>query len=1850
MILNIPFTAPDKNNRTYDFSEYDNHGTVENNTFWNSTAGYDGFGAFEFDGVNDYINISDSDSLDDMNELTVAVWVYPKSEDANNKPIVFKRFTYFISSVRTNHETCPSKWVLAVENLTSDVSDVCNEHNNATIELNKWQFIVGTYNGSELRLYKNGSLEAISNLTGKVDDTDNPIIMGSHYDQGSFNGIIDEVKIWNRSLSVHEISLLYNNRTNITHNNATNILGNWSVKATPIDEHGLNGSSVTSNVVPITTAPPSLDSILLNATTTSNMTTDNLTAHPTGATSPQGGSVYLNYNWYNDAVSDTLLNIPSTAPDANNITYDMSGYDTHGTVYNATWNATAGHNGSGAYMFDGGGDVIDFGDVDALQITGDVSFGAWIKIASPSNQDGIITTGRFNNESNMTNVNYLMWLNTASGTDIRYVHEYEEGSNEDHTFNVDLDNNKWYHVFIVRDVSQDIVKLYLNGMQADTPFEYTNDPTNGTVNNLYVGMDVNTYNTFDGVIDDVRIYNRTLTPDEVMLLYGNNTNITHYSATEAGNNWTVKVTPIDDQGINGTGILSNGVNISPNTPPELTSVAINATSASNLSTNNITSYVTGASDDDGDSVQLNYNWYVNGASDAVMNMPFTSPDHDARDYDTGMTYDLTGNENHGTVYNATWNATAGYDGFGAFDFDGSNDYIDIGKDSSLDFVDELTISAWVKFAGANLADLDTIISKGNTLSNDLVFQWIEAGGSNSLRFRLDADGSQNTVDTSNPLEADRWYHLVSVYNGTDIIWYINGTLDASESLTGTIDTADSTLKIGSGGDASDYAVRFFNGTIDEVKVWNRSLSSHEIALLYNNRSNITHNNATAGAENWTVKVTPIDSWGINGTQAWSNDMNVTDMFYSLYNQTPAGMPHQIVNISEPINPNQNLTIRVNATNLGGTISTVWIVIWETVKSAGDIMWQGVMSLVDGLWQIDIPVNESYPNMTNFTVYVNDTQNITYEIDSNFSVNAPPTITSVALNLTSDLNHTSDNLTAYPTGQTDPNGHSVKLNYNWYRDGVTDTILNMPMTAPDRNNYTYDTSGLDNNGHVMNAKWNKTAGHDGLGAFEFNEDGVINISSPNEFPTSEGTISLWAKFGKWDGYDNIIDMRNGDENSNRITFERNDGLGICSNPSDNAIHFVIFNAAVDDYSAVCPDTEFQTGSWYHIVGTWNSTTISVYVNGTLDRNETASGLPESPANDVLIGGTATWANRLFNGTIDDVRIYNRSISAHEVALLYNNITNITHNNATSGADNWTVKITPIDEYGLNGSAVWSNDVNITKMVLSVYNQTPTNLPHITVNDTAPINPYQNLTIKINATNLGGSISTVWIVIWQTIKSAGDILWQGIATLVGDFYEVEIPVNYSYPEGQVNYTIFANDSDNVTTELEGNFSVNQAPTLTSLMLNATTKGNKTIDNLTAHPTGASDPDEDSIQINYNWIINETSDTVLNMPFTSPDKNNQTYDFSGYDNHGNVTNATWNKTAGYDGFGAFEFDGNGHISAGKVLENNISFTITAWIKKKGDWNIEEFVASQYRYYTATNQSGFFLGNFYEHTFYVFGEENTTGILKNCKIEASEPSSEEWHHIAGTFKTGEIKYYVDGIDTGTPIGDCNFNLTMDPSFALEIGRRSNDPINTWHFNGTIDEVKIYNRSLSANEIALLYNNRTNITHNNATSGAENWTVKATPIDEWGLNGTSVWSNSVNITDMSLELYNQTPTNIPYITVNDTEPVNPYQNLTTRINTTNVGETVNTVWIVIWETVKSSGDVLWQGVTNLVDLYEITVPVNYSYPGGVVNYTIYANDSYNVTTELEGNFSVNQAPAISFVILNATTIWSLSPHLTRIM
>ena len=181
------------------------------------------------------------------------------------------------------------------------------------------------------------------------------------------------------------------------------------------------------------------------------------------------------------------------------------------------------------------------------------------------------------------------------------------------------------------------------------------------------------------------------------------------------------------------------------------------------------------------------------------------------------TVDLSGNANHGTVANTAW-ITAGKYGK-ALAFNGTNAIVTVSDSASLRLMAGMTLEAWVNPSAASPAWRD-VIYKGNdnyylegSSTNGGV---IAAGGTFA--------GANATLYGSSALPVNAWSHLAATYDGAFLRLYVNGTQISSQALTGAIATSNNPLQIG--GD-SLYG-QFFQGAIDEVRIYNRALAQAEI--------------------------------------------------------------------------------------------------------------------------------------------------------------------------------------------------------------------------------------------------------------------------------------------------------------------------------------------------------------------------------------------------------------------------------------------------------------------------------------------------------------------------------------------------------------------------------------------------------------------------------------------------------------------------------------------------------------------------------------------------------------------------------------------------------------------------------------------------------------------------------------------------------------------------------------------------------------------------------------------------------------------------------------------------------------
>lgn len=181
----------------------------------------------------------------------------------------------------------------------------------------------------------------------------------------------------------------------------------------------------------------------------------------------------------------------------------------------------------------------------------------------------------------------------------------------------------------------------------------------------------------------------------------------------------------------------------------------------------------------------------------------------------GNADDETGNGHDGTVINATLTNDRDGNSNSAYFFNGTNATISCGAFSGYS---ELSVSFWINLG--SVSGVRSIMAFGTTLigmiNDKIVWQ------ANGL--------GDNTVNGTSSLTTGIWYHVVVVHFGTganETLIYLNTNTD--DDGQDSDDPATGNLYIGS----QTGTIRFFSGTIDDIRVYNRPLTTDEITDLYN---------------------------------------------------------------------------------------------------------------------------------------------------------------------------------------------------------------------------------------------------------------------------------------------------------------------------------------------------------------------------------------------------------------------------------------------------------------------------------------------------------------------------------------------------------------------------------------------------------------------------------------------------------------------------------------------------------------------------------------------------------------------------------------------------------------------------------------------------------------------------------------------------------------------------------------------------------------------------------------------------------------------------------------------------------
>jgi hypothetical protein len=854
-ILNIPFEKINgtTSSNTWDYSGHSNNGSEVGGILWNATGGYNGKGAYEFDGIDDQLTFPVS--VASLDELTFSCWIRPLELPfpINEQQIIIAHdIGPGRAAALSIRDTSGTMFVAFSPNASDTPNEVTSMIGNWIA--GEWHNVVGVFSlvTNNISLYLDGNLNASTlNSSFTFDDAPGSVTVGLS-GPSKFNGTIDDCTIYSRALSPEQILALYNNRTDLIVFNETTIGDNWSACVTPNDGTE-DGSQVCSSNVTILNAQPSISNIVLNTTNVStNDTSQNLTLY-FDASDTDGDSIFNITNWLVDDKSITLLNMPFEKINSTttNNAWDYSGYGNNGSEQGGVvWNSTGGRDGRGAYSFDGSNDYISVPNGVAVNIYTPFTVSLWTKNdVNPSNFDMILSTVSTTGWAD----GYGMYYSGSS--EVRFFVDAYSSNFVAAT----LTATKWNHLVGKWDGNK--IYFYLNGiLQGTDTFAGPMDIKN---TDLEISRGASNSYNIDGHIDDLMIFNRSLSDDQIYALYNNQSNIIVSQETTIGENWTACTTP-NDEGEDGVQLCPSGL-ITLTNPAIVNTIVLNTTDVTtNLTTENLTLYVDVTNPKDLPIKNIT-TWNVNGSPLTLFHMPFEkingSSVNNIRDYSN---FGNNGKITNEILGNATWNGTGGFDGGGAYSFDGVNDYISVPNGAATNLTTPFTISFWTK---------NDVTPSGNDfiLSTVSSTAWADGygfyyTGSNTVRFFVDtytANFAQATLTTTD------WNHIVGRWNGSHIEIFVNGVNGSLDTFAGPMDITNTDLEL-SHGASKAYNI---DGHIDDIIIWNMSLSDNQIVSLYKNRTDVIVSNETTIGDNWSACVTPNDGTE-DGAQVCSSNVTI----------------------------------------------------------------------------------------------------------------------------------------------------------------------------------------------------------------------------------------------------------------------------------------------------------------------------------------------------------------------------------------------------------------------------------------------------------------------------------------------------------------------------------------------------------------------------------------------------------------------------------------------------------------------------------------------------------------------------------------------------------------------------------------------------------------------------------------------------------------------------------------------------------------------------------------------------------------------------------------------------------------
>jgi hypothetical protein len=545
----------------------------------------------------------------------------------------------------------------------------------------------------------------------------------------------------------------------------------------------------------------------------------------------------------------------------------------------------------------------------------------------------------------------------------------------------------------------------------------------------------------------------------------------------------------------------------------------------------------------------------------------------------------------------------------AVTLNGTTQYVDVTGPATTTNT-AFTACAWVKFSALTgnhtFVSIDGSIVSAFSLKRDSgtsKFQMVMAGSD-----AVSPTFAYTTGMTTVPVTGT-WYHVCGMYTGSLARVYVNGAQEGTDAAVSAAFAATGNTIIGT---AKYNSVRtdYTPGTIDEVRIYSRVLTSAEINALY-----LGHQPGTFAA-----------TQTLTGSPTVSGDFTLASGYLDL--------------------GSNSMSVAGNWWNYGGLLASA--------------PWAGATVTFTGSAQTNVirSAGQMLPSLT-----FNGSGKWTLADNLDVDPLSTVTMTSGTLDLSTrtarigSLAAGSGTLTTANARVVLDRNYDQSLSFGTYNDlrieDATETnLVGYWKLDEAQGSYARDWSGIGHTAVLTNAAtWTITVPP----AVEFFDPAALKLASASYQYANAGTgvvstnaafsACAWVKFNSVNSYNSVL-AANG-ANVPGLVLNR-----------DAAGQFAVDMRASDSTGStgyhVIGTTTVATGTWYHVCGIYDGSKDHLYVNGSEEGTaQTVSATWNATGNFTI--GAALWSAALVNyvdGTIDDVRVYNIALSATQVKALAN----------------------------------------------------------------------------------------------------------------------------------------------------------------------------------------------------------------------------------------------------------------------------------------------------------------------------------------------------------------------------------------------------------------------------------------------------------------------------------------------------------------------------------------------------------------------------------------------------------------------